>query len=261
MHRFNHMKHAIILLGTSCVLTAGETFTQDAIGDTASGWFDGWEFASAFYAPLMGLEGSVGLAGIAPTDVDISFSDLLDDMDAGLSGAFTMKKGPWSLALDGIWLKLSDDVGPAPGARLLVGQEQFTGSLAVGHEIHGTRNTSISFVAGGTANHIKLDLELSAFPAPSLGRSGSQTWVDPWLGLRFRQRLGERWTAFGDFQYGGFGVSSEEYWQVVAGLGYRIGENTILALAYRAISVDYRQGGFVYDTVTSGPNIGLIVEF
>lgn len=56
-------------------------------------------------------------------------------------------------------------------------------------------------------------------------------------------------------------ISSEEYWQALAGVGYQLTEKTSLALAYRIISVDYKQSGFVYDTDTAGPNIGLIVKF
>ena len=61
--------------------------------------------------------------------------------------------------------------------------------------------------------------------------------------------------------FGSFDVSSDEYWQVIAGISYPLTENTSLALAYRMLSVDYQQGGFLYDTKTSGPNVGLVFRF
>lgn len=256
------MKHiTCILLAMPLALQAGdlaEKPTPTGSPEPASGW----EITSAIYAPLMGLEGSVGLAGIGPFDVDSSFGDVLDVMDAGLSGAIEFRNGPWSIAVDAIWLKLSDSTNPLPGSTLSFSQEQITGSLSAGYEFYRTESTSLRFLVGAAVNHLSLDLDLDVpAPLPGLSRSGSQTWIDPFIGLGLRQQLGERWTFFADGLYGGFGVSSEEYWQAVAGVGYRLTENTSLAIAYRVIAVDYQQGGFVYDTETSGPNVGLIIRF
>jgi opacity protein-like surface antigen len=49
--------------------------------------------------------------------------------------------------------------------------------------------------------------------------------------------------------------------QALAGISYRVTENSSLALGYRIISTDYSDGGFVYDVETSGPNIGLVIKF
>jgi len=81
------------------------------------------------------------------------------------------------------------------------------------------------------------------------------------VGLRVRHRLGERWGLFTSGTFGSFDISSDEYWQVIAGVSYRLTEHTSIALAYRMLSVDYQQGGFLYDTKTSGPNIGLVFQF
>jgi opacity protein-like surface antigen len=81
------------------------------------------------------------------------------------------------------------------------------------------------------------------------------------VALRVQHRLGENWNLFGSAAYGGFDVSSDEYYQLIAGISYRMSESTSIALAYRIISVDYHDGGFVYDTETSGPNLGLVFRF
>lgn len=256
------MKRTLLpLFALPLALHAGDTTGEAAIPDAAATG-SGWEITSAFYAPLMGLEGSVGLFGVGPFDVDSSFSDVFDIMDAGLSGAFEFRHGPWSVQADAIWLKLSDAVEPLPGTRFGFHQEQFMGSLAAAYDVYADETTSLRVIAGAAINHIKLDLDFT--PPPPLrprSNSGSQTWIDPFIGIGVRHSLTDRWTLFADGLYGGFGVSSEEYWQVVAGIGYHLTENTSLAIAYRTIAVDYAQGGFVYDTETSGPNIGLLVRF
>jgi len=222
-----------------------------------------WEFATALYVPLMGLEGDIGVAGLPPAHVDISFGDILKELDAGLSGSFEARKGPWSITADGIWLKISASQQGIANSYLRLSQDQVMASLSVGYEIYSSESTSIDLAAGVALNSIDADLDLLTprLPVQVRSGSGSQEWLDPFVALRFRQDLGGCWTFFASGAYGGFEVSSDEYWQAVVGLGYRLSESTTLALAYRVISVDYHQGGFVYDTETSGPNVGLIIRF
>lgn len=222
-----------------------------------------WEFSLALYAPLMGLEGDIGVAGIAPNHVDIAFEDILDSLDAGLSGAFEARKGRWSATVDAIWLKLSTDADLGAASKLLLRQEQITATLTVGYEIYRDECTSFAVIAGAAYNRLDVDLELITpnLPVTSRSGSGSQEWIDPFVGLRFHRRLGERWSVFATGAYGGFGISSDEYWQAFAGFSYHLSDSTSLALAYRVIAVDYRQGGFVFDTETSGPNLGLVIRF
>ena len=91
--------------------------------------------------------------------------------------------------------------------------------------------------------------------------SGSQEWIDPFVGLRLRHQLSDRWAVWVRGDYGGFGVSSDEYWQFLAGVAYRLSERTSIALAYRIVSVDYEKGSFLYDTEMAGPNLGLVFRF
>ena len=255
------MKPTLALLILPGILHAGEPHgTAPATLVPEPGITSGWEITTALYVPLMGLEGTVGVAGIAPAAVDLSFGDVLENMDGGLSGAIEFRKDRLFIGIDAIWLKLSDHVSPGPLAYLRFGQEQVTGSVLAGYEIHRSEKTSIGLMAGAAFNQLDVDLELYS-PLPTVRRSGSQGWIDPFVGVRIRHRLADRWTLFAEGLYGGFGVSSEEYWQALAGISFHLTENTSLALAYRVISVDYQQGGFVYDTDTAGPNLGLIVRF
>jgi len=260
------MKSPLVLLAAIASFAhAGEpAMTSPAVMPAASySHSSGWEFSLALYAPLMGLEGDVGVAGLAPSHIDIPFDEILDNLDGGLSGAFEAKYDRWSITADGIWLKLSDAVNPVANSYVRFSQSQIMGSLSVGYEVYGNGCTTFDVVAGAALNSIDVDLDLftPSLPVTTRTFSGSQEWIDPYVGLRFHQRLGERWSIFANGLYGGFDVSSDEYWQAIAGIGYRLTESTSLALAYRIISVDYQQGGFVYDTETSGPNLGLIIRF
>ena len=256
------MKSLLVLTALTCAVHAGEPVAP-APQITPVYESSGWEFTTALYAPLMGLEGDVGVAGLAPNHVDVPFDEILDHLDGGLSGAFEARKDRWSITADAIWLKLSASANPIASSYVRFSQDQIMASLSVGYEIYGTESSSLDLVVGAALNSIDVDLDLFTpnLPVTVRSGSGSQEWIDPFVGLRFLQRLGDRWSIFANGTYGGFDVSSDEYWQALAGIAYRISDSTSIALAYRVISVDYHQGGFVYDTETSGPNLGLIIRF
>jgi hypothetical protein len=223
----------------------------------------GWEFLANLYVPMMGLEGDIGVAGMAPTAVDIGFDDLLDNFDGSLSGAFEARNGRWSITADAIWLKVSFSTPPITNSYLAVTQNQIMGSLVIGYDLYQSEDTRFEVVAGAAINSLEVDMDLFTprLPVTIRSGSGSQSWIDPVVGLRVRHRLGDRWGLFAGGTFGSFDVSSDEYWQIIAGISYRLSESTSLALAYRMLSVDYQQGGFLWDTQTSGPNVGLVFQF
>ncbi|MEX1049718.1 MAG: hypothetical protein WED15_09325 [Akkermansiaceae bacterium] len=249
----------LILLasGTFCA-HAGEVSSLAAPIVPAAGRAD-WEFTLGLYSPMMGLKGDVGVAGRSAA-IDIPFKDVLEDLDGGFMAAMELRRGPWSLTGDFIWLKLSDSYDLSPTASVVFKQEEILASLALGYEIYGNEQTRIEVLAGGALTDQDAELQFNTGNT-RVAVSGDQTWMDPFLGLRLRHRVSERWTLFARGDYGGFGVSSDEYWQALAGLSFRINDRASLALAYRAISVDYEQGGFTYDALSSGPNLGVLIRF
>ena len=257
------MKKAIpVLLSLAAISAhAGQTYEVPPRITPATESYSGWEFSFALYAPLMGLDGDVGVAGLAPANVDLDFGDVWDTLDGGLSGAFEARYNRWSINLDAIWLKVSDDALPSGTSYLRFNEEELMASLSVGYALVDTQTTTLDFLAGAAVTSMDVDLDLMTVPTAITSVSGSQEWIDPYVGLRFRYNLGDRWTIFATGLYGGFDVSSDEYWQAIAGISYRIGECTSLALAYRIISVDYHQAGFTYDVDSSGPNLGLVFHF
>lgn len=222
----------------------------------------GWEFELTLYSPLMGMEGTTGIGGLY-SDIDISFSEILDNLDGTFSGALTARYDRWSISGDLIWLKLSDAVNPTANSYLGVELQQYMGSVSLGYEVFRNDTTSLELVGGAAVTSLDIDLDLFTPRLPTTARfaSGSETWIDPFVGLRFRHQLSDCWSIFATGIYGGFGVSSDEYWQALGGIAFRLTEHSSIALAYRAISVDYHDGGFLFDAKTSGPNLGLVFNF
>ncbi|MEY4569176.1 MAG: hypothetical protein RLZZ398_615 [Verrucomicrobiota bacterium] len=106
-----------------------------------------------------------------------------------------------------------------------------------------------------------LELDDSRTPNRDFKEFQSQSWVDPIIGARFSADQSENFFFYTSGDIGGFDVSSQLTWQVMAGFGYRVTDNGSLLLGYRAIGTDYTDGGFTYDVVASGPIIGLEYKF
>jgi len=223
---------------------------------------DEWEFLLSIYAPVMGLDGNVGLGPVGGT-VDLPFGDILEDLDASATVAMEARRGPWSVTGDFFWLKLSTTADLPGDATLDVKEEQILASLSLGYAIYETDRTTLDVLGGAALTHLELDLTLHtpSLPVTERSDSGSRTWVDPFIGLRLRHQISDRWSFHATGVYGGFGVSSDQYWQALAGFGFRMTEHSSLVLVYRVIGIDYDRGGLVYDTETSGPNLGLVFRF
>ncbi len=50
-------------------------------------------------------------------------------------------------------------------------------------------------------------------------------------------------------------------WDVMGGLGYSFSDGFSTVLGYRALSVDYRNDGFVFDIIQQGPIFGAEFRF
>lgn len=88
----------------------------------------------------------------------------------------------------------------------------------------------------------------------ALDRTVARTddWFDPYIGLRGRYNLSDKFylTAKGDI--GGFGVGSDLSWTAEAALGCQLSPRVSSEVGYRAYGVDYEKDGLLMDTITHG---------
>lgn len=87
--------------------------------------------------------------------------------------------------------------------------------------------------------------------------AASKSWVDPIIGFRARLNLTEKLYLAARADIGGFGVASDLTWNVFGAIGCQWTRRFSTELGWRALSIDYSDGGFVYDTVTSGLFLGM----
>lgn len=195
------------------------------------------------------------------SSVDMSFGDILDTLDAGIMGMFEARKGRWFGQIEGLYLKMSDNMpSPGPGGGAL-----FTGINAV---IKASRIEAVfgyRAVEGRTRLDLfggvewwGMDIEMNLFGGKVglLPQGDRNDWFDPMIGFRLEHDFSECWTGILRGEVGGFGLNADISWQAVGLIAYEIKPNTHLVAGWRHTAVDYSDGGFVFDAAMNGPMIG-----
>lgn len=230
-----------------------------------------WQYEFTPYIWAAGLDGTIRINDkpAAGLGVEQSFSDILKVLDFGLMGAFEARKDRWALLFDGVYFRVSDKGGLSGplGFTSLQGKAKVTQQLyAIAGAYRLTEGSEQVDVIGGVRyNSVKWDVNITA-SVPVLGPASSQftqtrDWLDPYIGVRLQQPMGERWSVVGYVDVGGFGAGSDLTWQALLGANYTFSESMTGKIGYRHVYNDYDKDGFRYDMATSGIYAGLGIRW
>ncbi len=224
-----------------------------------------WEFRIGL--PLWGgvpYSGDAETGGIA-SSVDVSISDILKRIDMAAALCFEARRGRWAFLGDALYLRLSDSVEPRGplinSARLEI--EQTLVNLAVSYRIVDEEAWKLDASLGARYNRIGLEFDVDFAPGRIGDRNvdGSESWVDPIVGLQLRAKVCTPVTFVAKGDVGGFGVGSDITWQAYAGLEFQLSSNIWAGLGWRHLHTDYNDGAFNYDVSTTGPVLEFGVNF
>ncbi len=231
------------------------------------------------------LNGNTTVKGVK-ADVNVDFDDLVKDLDGALMLVAEARKGDFSVFLDTIYAKLSDNDSASDGGdnlRIDADVNQLValaaGTYRVGEfrladwQATGPLDVAVDPYVGARFTYLNLDLK-GRLEEPSLGvrdtrnAGGNENWTDPVIGLRTLWDLGDQWdfVVLGDV--GGTGKSQYSA-QGLATIGYRFdlfGENNAsLRAGYRALYQKFEDGNgdnkFEWDVTMHGPILGLGIRF
>ena len=224
----------------------------------------GWSFTFAPYLWAAGMQGDIAQFGLPEVDVDLSFSDIMKNFDIGVMGVGEARHGRFGVLTDLLYLKLSaghnvDPKGPID-ADVDLSTETLTFLGAAEYRLIDDEAGSLDALAGARLWWVDTDFKFSG-NAINESANDSETWVDPIIGLRGRFNLSPDFFLTSWGMIGGFGVSSEFTWDVMGGLGYQATDSFSLVAGYRAMGVDYRNDGFVFDVTQDGPILGAVFRF
>ncbi|WP_162798106.1 hypothetical protein SuNHUV7_23880 (plasmid) [Pseudoseohaeicola sp. NH-UV-7] len=250
----------VALVGSSAPW--GAALAQDGRVSTMSG--SDWTFTAAPYVWGTGLDGDIGLFGFPAQDVDISFGDVLDNLDMAFMGVFTARNGPYSFGVDLVYSKLGTNIGTPNGiaaSDIDVDATTFWGTFYGGYQIVDEPTASVDVIGGIRVWSVENDFRFNGGALAGTSASDGDDWIDPVIGLQFRKDLSENFYVSGWGMVGGFGVSSDLVWDALGVVGYEVSDVTSIIVGYRASGVDYSSGGFSYDTVQQGPIVGAAFRF
>ncbi len=247
----------------ACLLAPATSHAADATVDAGSA-DTGWTFTAAPYLWAAGIDGTVGLFGLPPVQVDASFSDVMKNFDIGFMGAGEAHYGRFGLAVDIQYIRVSAEAAPPLGLaadRVDVTSTTFSAFAGAMYRMVDDPQVTVDAMAGARLWSVDNDLDPVGGPLGPADFSDGSTWVDPMVGAKARINLSDQFYVTGWALVGGSGSGSNLTWDAMGALGYEASDTVSLIAGYRALSVDYTDGSFVFDVVEQGPILGAVFKF
>jgi hypothetical protein len=237
--------------------------------DEAAG---GWRVSVAPYLWAAGMSGDVGLFGRDPVDLDLKFSDILDDLKFAAMGVAEAHNGTIGVFGDVMYVHIEAEEGISRSVQNVpvaleatVDTENVAATLMGEYRVIGADDMTLDLMAGARLWHVDNDISarLRAGGAELAQFSGDDgaTWVDPMIGFKARINTGSPFYLTGWGMIGGAGIGSDLAWDAMGAVGYQWTSDFATVAGYRALGVDYGNDGFVFDVVEQGAFIGGIFTF
>ncbi len=251
-------KHARLALVAGALAVAASGLPTRAMA--ADG--DGWTFNGGPYVWGAGIRGHVGHSSTGTQFIKSDFADIARtvEMSAMLMGE--ARRGPYSVLADLMYIdtdtrnRLPAD---APASKLEVESKTASGFLGGGYTVLGDESRRLDVAGGVRVWYSGTTIRLHGGPAGGSSGSDNATWADAMAGLRGHYAVNDRfWLS----SWGMVGTGqSREDWDLAALAGWEFSPGFSAVLGYRAMGVDYRHDGFVYDIVQKGPLLGISGRF
>ncbi len=218
-----------------------------------------WSFRVTSYLWFAGLSGDVGVGGQA-AEIDVGFSEIFDAIDwfpppAMFAGE--VRYGRFAFFTDFIYMGLEGD-GASPGPLPLSAEldmQAVVWTFGGAYRVIQDDPVTLDLLAGGRLWNLDAEVTVTS-PGAALQGSGSETWVDPIVGIAGQVKLGSGFALQAEGDVGGFGVGADLDWQVLGTLQYQLNDSVTLEAGYRYLAVDFDDGGFLFDVAMHGPIIG-----
>ncbi len=245
-----HLALTAAFLGPFSILSA----TADDHGDDTLSW----ALTPYLWAPHTTIDLTLGNSNIGG---EVSFSDILDTIDAGFMGHLEGGKGQWSVFSDLTYVDASD-TSERTLIRIASQNTQTFLDLALAWHPGGIHEPLSIF--GGlryTAAETRFDFVSVPNDTPLGSRSSDSDFYDALLGLRYRFDLSERWSlqTRGDVSFG----DTEGTLLARASFAYTVGkqrQNRIL-IGYQYKQLEFKDSGVTTEIRLQGPTAGFSFRF
>jgi hypothetical protein len=221
-----------------------------------------WSFKLSPYIWFAGLEGDMGSISPNTVPVDVSASDAVKDTKVSFMIIVEAKKERHGIFADLLYTDVRSEDELIPAINLTLSSKTKTAILTLAYQY-----------AILEKEKIKADLFVgvrgwSVYSALHLGRGlgllavkNIETWVDPVLGAKARVPFAGKFYASGSAGIGGFGIGADFFYEASLNIGYQWSKILGTTIGYRIFGVDYENGGYIYDVVQQGAQLGLTWSF
>lgn len=252
----DQIKKLIIATLTLAIFVA-PSLTAAAETDASA---DAWSFVGEVY--LWGAD--IGGQTVAGDDIDISFSDLIDNLDIGFMGTVVAHKGKWVFLGNYIYLDVEDSatstaniVGRPEKTKVDVELKSNIATMQAGYAVFESESTRINMMLGARYLKLESDAEFDIGSFKTKVSDSGDVW-DGIIGVGGQVILNPKWYLI---YYGDVGTGDSDLtWQAAASVGYRF-ETFDVAAGYRYLDYEFDGKGIIDDLNISGPYAGIRYRF
>jgi hypothetical protein len=171
----------------------------------------------------------------------------------GIMGRSQISYNRWFAGADLAYVGLGGS-GPQ---QVSVGVDQWASEVLGGYR----PSKYIKGLAGVRYNNVTSKVRFQS--PPTLIRSGSYTWWDPFFGAQGDVLLGKKFSASARFDIGGFGVGSKIAVNAEPVLNYDWNKKFTSTFGWKFFYQDYKNSGrgFEYDLLVQGPFLGFTIRW
>ena len=198
-----------------------------------------WGFSVVPYLWLAGARGTSTVNG-QENGIDISFADILENLDFALMGRMTARWRDLSIVVEPVYLSLGQGVTVGPlrprvGVKLLL----IDMIARYGFDFAGGKER-LDLVAGVRTVSLDLGLKLR-----NTGQklSADDSWYKPIVGLDYSSRWSDKWKFRAHGDVGGFDPSDDFTWSFDSQLGRAIGKRSTVLFGYKLLSMKHNWSG------------------
>ena len=222
---------------------------------------DQWGYRAQIYLWVAGIDGDT----VSGDDIDISFGDLISNLDFAFMGTLAAGKNKWTLFADVVYLNVSEETSSTANIIDVPGRTEtdvtmkgFISTMGGAYNVLESGGTRVNALAGVRYLYLDTDLDFDIGNARQRSiRESGDAW-DGIVGLRGITDLSPRWylNYYGDVGTG----DSRLTWQVAAGINYRF-NSVDAALGYRYLRWETDQSDIFDNLTISGPYAGVTFRF
>lgn len=219
---------------------------------------DDWDFTGLVYLWGAGIGGE----SVTGQSVDVSFSDILDNLDFGIMGSLEARKGPWAVFGDAIYLSISDDknaaVGPGIPASADIDIEGLVLGAGIGYDVVSTDDYRLNTFGG--LRYLDMDTKVNLAVGPGSARVKDDfSNLDAIVGVRGNYAISEKWDLN---YYADVGTGDTDFtWQAAVSVDYKF-DKWSLTVGYRHLAwEDLNDSATLDDVNFSGPFVGAKFSF